>query len=64
MSSQVRDAMTGGWEILLHPTVVWGPGGDVLLFAMGSIPVVRSFRNEAQQDRWRVGAGVIYLIGH
>jgi hypothetical protein len=49
--------------VLAAPASVWGPGGDVLLFAMTSFPVVQSYRNDQQPDRWRVGAGMTYLLG-
>jgi len=53
---------SGGSELLLHPTLVMGPGSNLLLFALVSVPVARSFRDPLQQDRWRVGTGVTYLF--
>jgi hypothetical protein len=53
---------SGGDQLLLHPTVVWG-SGPVLIFAVVSLPVYRSFRDPVQQDRGRVGAGVTYVFG-
>jgi len=47
---------------VLHPTVVFGPGGHVLGFAVLSIPV--SHRGTiGEQDQWRVGAGAVFLFG-
>ena len=54
---------SGGWGLLAHPTVVWGPGGHVLLFAMTSFPIAQAYADPAQQDRWRVGLGAILLLG-
>jgi hypothetical protein len=53
---------TGGWGTLVHPTVVWGPGGRVLLFGTTSFPVAQSYRDPADEDRWRFGVGVIWLL--
>ena len=55
-------AASGGDELLLHPTVVWG-AGPVLVFAVVSLPVYRSFRDAVQQDRWRVGLGLTCVFG-
>jgi hypothetical protein len=57
------DEATGGWGLLLHPTVVWGPGGHFLLFAVLSVPAVQDYGDPLQQDRWRVGAGAMYVFG-
>ncbi len=53
---------SGGDELLVHPTVVWGTG-PVLVFAVVSLPVYRDFRNPVQQDRWRAGVGITYVLG-
>jgi hypothetical protein len=55
-------AASGGDELLLHPTVVWG-AGSVLVFAVVSLPAHRDFAQPLQQDRWRVGGGVTYVLG-
>ena len=54
----------GGRAFLVHPTVVWGPGHRVLLFALMTLPIAQSYRDEAQEERWRVGAGAMFLFGH
>lgn len=59
-----RVAGTGGWGVLAHPTLVWGPGGHVLLFGMASVPILQSYEDPSAQDAWRVGMGAIYLFGH
>jgi hypothetical protein len=58
----VRLDETGGWGLLVHPTVVWGPSEHWLLFALVSIPVTQSYRDSAQEEHWRVGFGVTYLF--
>jgi len=60
----VTDERTGGTAMLVHPTLVLGPGGNLLLFALCSIPVWQSYANPANEDRWRVGGGVTWLFGH
>jgi hypothetical protein len=54
------DANTGGDQLLVHPTFVYSPGYDVLLFAMMSAPVWRDFQGEAAPDRYRLGTGIVY----
>ena len=53
---------SGGRGLYLHPTVVWGPGGRILLFAMTSLPAFEDYRNMADNNRWRVGLGIIFLF--
>jgi hypothetical protein len=60
----VTDPMTGGRGLYVHPTFVWGPGGHVLLFALATLPLAQDYASAADQDRWRVGAGLVYLFGH
>jgi NAD(P)-dependent dehydrogenase (short-subunit alcohol dehydrogenase family) len=59
-----EDDASGGWAFLLHPTVVWGPGGHFLLFALVSLPVAQEFRDAGSTERWRAGVGAVYLFGH
>ena len=56
-------APSGGTAVLAHPTLVFGPGGNVLMFALCSIPVWQSYRTPADEDRWRVGQRCC-RIGH
>lgn len=51
---------SGGQEVLLHPTLVYSPGQGWLFFGLVSIPVWRDFRDPLQQDRFRIGLGVVY----
>jgi hypothetical protein len=51
---------TGGNELFLHPTFVYSPGHDLLLFGMVSVPVRREFEDPASQDGYRFGTGVLY----
>jgi hypothetical protein len=53
---------SGGRGLYLHPTVVWGPGGRMLLFGTTSLPALEDYRNTADNNRWRVGAGIIFLF--
>jgi hypothetical protein len=46
--------------LLLHPTVVYSPGHDVLFFGVVSVPLWRHFRDPAAQDGYRFGTGVVY----
>lgn len=51
-----------GTAEVLHPTVVFGPGGRVLAFAVVSIPVAHT-GTIGEQDRWRAGGGAVLLFG-
>jgi hypothetical protein len=53
---------TGGWDLLVHPTVVWGPSEHWLIFALVSIPLTQNYRTPAQEEHWRVGLGLTYLF--
>lgn len=54
---------TGGWGTLVHPTLVWGPGSRMLIFGTTSFPVAQSYRSPSDEDRWRFGLGVVWLLG-
>ena len=54
------DPNTGGNEFLLHPTLVYSPGRNVLFFGIVSVPVWRDFKDSSAQDSYRLGAGVVY----
>lgn len=53
---------SGGWEVLVSPTLVWSPAARLRFFALASVPVVQDYRSAAQEDRWRVGLGAIYAF--
>jgi hypothetical protein len=55
-----RAPNTGGNEFLLHPTLVYSPGHNLLFFGIISVPVWRDFRDIAAQDAYRFGTGVVY----
>jgi hypothetical protein len=54
------DASTAGDEFMLHPTLVYSPGHNVLVFGIVSVPVWRSFEDPAARDTYRFGTGVVY----
>jgi hypothetical protein len=51
---------SGGDELLVHPTVTYSPGHDLLFFGMASLPIWRDFRDPAAQDAYRLGFGTVY----
>lgn len=59
----IQDLQSGGQQFLLHPTIVWGPGESLQLFTVVSLPLSRNFNSAAEQDRWRYGLGINYLLG-
>jgi hypothetical protein len=60
VKSGVAVDASGGWVLLASPTVVWSPSHGLRLFALVTLPVVQNYRSPAQEDRFRVGLGVIY----
>jgi hypothetical protein len=46
----------------VHPTIVWGPGAHLLVFAVVSLPALQS-GNLAEQDSYRLGGGIVWLFG-
>jgi hypothetical protein len=59
----VPRAGSGGWGLVAHPAVVWGPGDNLLFFAMTSLPIAHEWRDPSDQERFRVGAGTIVTFG-
>jgi hypothetical protein len=55
-------ADSGGHGVYVHPTIVWGPGGHTLLFAMVTLPLLQRFEDPHERNRWRAGAGVVHLF--
>jgi hypothetical protein len=54
---------SGGWALVAHPSVVWGPGDDVLFFVMTSFQLAHDWRDPAEEERLRIGAGTILTFG-
>jgi hypothetical protein len=59
----IQQDASGGWALVAHPSVVWGPGDDVLFFAMTSVALADDWRDPADQERFRVGVGTILTFG-
>jgi hypothetical protein len=54
------DVVSGGWEVLASPTVVWMPAAQVRFFTYVSLPVAEGYRADYQTDHFRAGLGIIY----
>jgi hypothetical protein len=54
------DVVSGGWEVLASPTVVWKPAARTRFFLYVSLPVAEDYKADYQTDHWRAGIGVIY----
>ena len=48
---------------MAHPTIVFAPARRLLFFGVVSLPVWRGTTDAAQTDRFRIGAGVLILLG-
>lgn len=54
------DSKTGGKGLLIHPTIVFSPGYNTQVFSLISIPLWQSYQDPENQDRFRVGVGLVY----
>jgi hypothetical protein len=52
--------VSGGWEVLASPTVVWAPAARTRFFLYASLPLFEDYEADYQVDLWRAGLGVIY----
>ena len=50
---------TGGWALMAHPSVVWSSTPGVLWFVSTAVPLKDRWRDAADRERFRVGAGAI-----
>ncbi|MGV3525275.1 MAG: hypothetical protein ACO1RX_13675 [Candidatus Sericytochromatia bacterium] len=56
------DPMSGGRGLILHPTVVYSPGYGLQFFGVFSLPIWQAYANPLDQDRFRIGTGVVYMF--
>ena len=54
------ELVSGGWEILASPTLVWMPAARTRFFMYASLPIAQDYRADYQVDHWRAGIGLIY----
>jgi hypothetical protein len=54
---------TSGNELMAHPTIVFAPARRFLFFGVVSLPIFRDLTDPAQTDRFRIGGGVLVLLG-
>ena len=54
---------SGGSGVFLHQGVVWGANEYVQLFGLRSIPVSQEWKSIEDQQRFRLGAGAIFILG-
>jgi hypothetical protein len=57
-----RAGTDGVSRLMAHPTIVWGPGSDLLVFGVVSLPITQR-GNPEEQDSYRFGGGVMFLFG-
>jgi hypothetical protein len=57
-----KSGVDGVSRFIAHPTLVWGPAADFLVFAVVSVPVTQR-GNPEEQDSYRVGGGAMFLFG-
>lgn len=54
---------TGGSGVFAHPTFLWGLSQNALFFAQTSLPITQNWRDDSQQERFRIGTGLILVFG-
>jgi hypothetical protein len=54
---------SGGQELMLSPTVVFSPRLHWQFFVLASFPAIQTLRDPTEQDRWRIGLGILHLFG-
>jgi hypothetical protein len=52
-----------GWQLMINPTVMFAPHAKWRFFVTASVAAVQRMATLEDSDRWRVGAGVVYVIG-
>jgi hypothetical protein len=57
-------ADSGGSGIFAHPTFLYGFSQRLQLFAQTTLPVHQDWRDEADEEAFRLGAGFILAFGH
>ena len=55
---------TGGRGVFLHPAVVFQFTSSVQFFSLISLPVTQQWNSTSDEQRFRVGAGVIWILRH
>lgn len=54
---------SGGWGVYAHPTLIYGISQQLMLFGQTSLALQQDWRDAADRKRYRVGAGVILVLG-
>ena len=58
----ITETNSGGHGVYAHPTVLYGLSQKLMFFGQTTIPVSQQFRNDADRERFRAGAGVILVV--
>jgi hypothetical protein len=62
ISNGVRLDDTGGRAVMVHPSVVWSSSPGVLWFVSTALPLTERWRDPADREHFRVGAGAILSL--
>lgn len=58
----ITDDATGGWMTVAHPAVVWSTRPGVLWFVSTGMPLRNAWRDPADREHFRIGAGAIVSL--
>ena len=59
----VTDVNSGGHGVYAHPTLLYGLSQQLLIFGQTTIPVQQRFRDAGDRERFRAGAGIVWVLG-
>ena len=54
---------TGGWAVMVNPTLVFATGPRTLVYVSATAPLADHWRNTLERERFRLGAGTILRLG-
>jgi hypothetical protein len=60
----LRVSTSGGSGLFVHQGIVWGANEHVQIFALLSLPITQQWRGPDERQRFRLGAGTIFILGH
>ena len=59
----ITETNSGGHGVYAHPTVLYGLSQNLMMFGQTTIPISQQFRDDADRERFRAGAGIILVLG-
>jgi hypothetical protein len=64
MENGLTVAESGASGVFMHPGVVWSTSPHLQFFALVSLPLSQEWRSLEDRQRFRLGGGAIFILGH